>query len=379
MDDSLALKANQTDFTTLNNQVNDASTGLATKASKTELTNVMTANTADVKAYTDQKTNAALSDAKGYTDQKAQATLNDAKGYTDQKTASAIQTANHYTDNKIADVQAQVTATHQFIQVNDTDTAQTALATGTGATAIGHGATANGAYNTVIGAGASATGESNTVVGKGNAVQGNRSGAFGDPNTVTAHDSYVIGNDNTVTGDNTFVLGNNVNTKAKNAVVLGNDSSNDRDNTVSVGSKDNLRQITHIAAGTEDTDAVNVAQMKQTNSDTLTSAKSYTDTRINTLESSFQDYSTQVNRRLHEVDKRFDRQGAMSAAMMNMALSTSGLQGRNRIGVGSGFQGDEQAVAVGYQRVVNVNTSLSISGALTDNEKSGGVGLGFSW
>lgn len=64
---------------------------------------------------------------------------------------------------------------------------------------------------------------------------------------------------------------------------------------------------------------------------------------------------------------------------MNMAVSTSGLQGRNRIGVGAGFQGDEKAIAVGYQRMVNQNTSLSISGAMTEEEKSGGVGVGFSW
>ena len=32
-------------------------------------------------------------------------------------------------------------------------------------------------------------------------------------------------------------------------------------------------------------------------------------------------------KRLQKIDERFDRQGAMSAAMLNMATSTSGLQG----------------------------------------------------
>lgn len=38
-----------------------------------------------------------------------------------------------------------------------------------------------------------------------------------------------------------------------------------------------------------------------------------------------------------------------------------------------------KAVAIGYQRVVNANTSLTISGAFTEEESSGGVGVGFGW
>ena len=46
------------------------------------------------------------------------------------------------------------------------------------------------------------------------------------------------------------------------------------------------------------------------------------------------DHRLETAQRFQEVDKRFDRQGAMSAAMMNMALSTNGLAGQNRLGVG---------------------------------------------
>ena len=87
----------------------------------------------------------------------------------------------------------------------------------------------------------------------------------------------------------------------------------------------------------------------------------------------------QTEHTFREVDKHIDRQGAMSAAMMNMALSTNGLRGKNRVGVGAGLQGQESAIAVGYQRIVNENTSFSISGAATKDESSGGVGVGFSW
>ena len=119
--------------------------------------------------------------------------------------------------------------------------------------------------------------------------------------------------------------------------------------------------------------------MQTANTETLKASKDYTDTRINTLESSFTDFSYQTDRRFKEVDKRFDRQGAMSAAMMNMATSTAGLTGLNRVGVAAGFQGDEKAVAIGYQRIVSENVSLSVGGAFTDEDGSGGAGVGFSW
>ena len=44
--------------------------------------------------------------------------------------------------------------------------------------------------------------------------------------------------------------------------MLGNDSASDRDNTVSVGASGKERQVIHVAAGVQDTDAVNVKQMK---------------------------------------------------------------------------------------------------------------------
>ena len=296
--------------------------------------------------------------AQNYTDTKTAAALQDAIDYINDLKTTILNTANTYTDNAVS-------AGGEFVSVNGDESATAASATGTNSVAIG--------TNTTV------TGNNSTAVGIGNTVSGNKSGAFGDPNTVTGNGSYVVGNDNTVSGDNTFVLGNNVNTAAANSVILGNNSTSDRDNTVSVGSSTNQRQITNVAAGTADTDAVNVAQLNQSSADALASANTYTDSRLAGLESAFQDYNLQNERRFQEVDKRFDRQGAMSAAMMNMAMSTSGLQGRNRIGVGAGLQGQEQAVAVGYQRMVNNNTSLTFSGALTREETSGGVGVGFGW
>ncbi len=335
----------------------------------------------DAKGYTDQKSASTLNDAKGYTDQKSAATLADAKGYTDQKATDTLTAAQGYTDQQVVELKNTMDAKNKMLSINGAENGQdhAAQATSTGAIAIGDSAQANGGYNTVIGAGAQATGESNTVVGKGNKVQGNASGAFGDPNVVNGNASYAVGNDNTITADNTFVLGNNVNTSAKNAVVLGNDSAAERDNTVSVGATGKERQVIHVAAGVEDTDAVNVKQMNSSKAEAVQTAQTYTDSKLAVLNDSLQNYQYQNERRFGKINERFDRQGAMTAAMMSMATSTSGLQGQNRIGVGAGVQGSEQAVSVGYQRVISNNASISVGGAFTQDESSGGVGVGFSW
>src|SRR5699024_7045238 len=76
--------------------------------------------------------------------------------------------------------------------------------------------------------------------------------------------------DSTVLGSNAWVTKD-----AENSVSLGTESLADRANTVSVGAshdwtdaagvvhKANTRQITNVAAGTEATDAVNVAQLQE--------------------------------------------------------------------------------------------------------------------
>src|SRR3546814_10084991 len=50
---------------------------------------------------------------------------------------------------------------------------------------------------------------------------------------------------------------------ADNSVARGAGAIAYRDNSVSVGSAGNVRQVTNVAAGTEDTDAVNLAQLQE--------------------------------------------------------------------------------------------------------------------
>ncbi|MFM0061160.1 YadA-like family protein, partial [Paraburkholderia phytofirmans] len=68
--------------------------------------------------------------------------------------------------------------------------------------------------------------------------------------------------DSQATGMESVAIGGNAQSLAANSVALGSNSVADRSNTVSVGSAGNERQITNVAAGTADTDAVNVAQLK---------------------------------------------------------------------------------------------------------------------
>ncbi|BCF99461.1 membrane protein [Paraburkholderia sp. PGU19] len=67
--------------------------------------------------------------------------------------------------------------------------------------------------------------------------------------------------DSTVTGVNSVAAGPAAVASANNAVALGANSVADRANTVSVGSSTAQRQIANLAAGTANTDAVNVSQL----------------------------------------------------------------------------------------------------------------------
>ncbi|NNP73753.1 cell surface protein [Acinetobacter defluvii] len=162
--------------------------------------------------------------------------------------------------------------------------------TATDSVVVGSGSKVGGTSTIAIGHGAQALGNQSISIGTGNIVNGNNSGALGDPSTVAGNNSYSVGNNNTIKTDNTFVLGNDVVQTVEGSVVLGNKSAattgagvagyglaqaNQADRNaiaattsstgaVAVGdaSKDIYRQITGVAAGTADSDAVNVAQLK---------------------------------------------------------------------------------------------------------------------
>lgn len=68
--------------------------------------------------------------------------------------------------------------------------------------------------------------------------------------------------DSQATGADSVAIGGNAQAWEDGSVALGANSVADRPNSVSVGSAGKERQITNVAAGTADTDAVNVSQLK---------------------------------------------------------------------------------------------------------------------
>ena len=163
-------------------------------------------------------------------------------------------------------------------------------ASGSGATALGYGANATGSYNSALGNQANASGTATTAVGVSSKASGAYSAALGVSSKATNTGSIGIGlatdADAGATGSGAVSIGSQAGASIQDSVALGSNSKTTVNSgvqgydpstgsktdatwqatkgAVSVGDVDNniTRQITSVAAGTKDTDAVNVAQLK---------------------------------------------------------------------------------------------------------------------
>ena len=163
-------------------------------------------------------------------------------------------------------------------------------ASGSGATALGYGANATGSYNSALGNQANASGTATTAVGVSSKASGAYSAALGVSSKATNTGSIGIGlatdADAGATGSGAVSIGSQAGASIQDSVALGSNSKttvnsgvqgydpSEKKKTdatwqstkgaVSVGDVDKniTRQITSVAAGTKDTDAVNVAQLK---------------------------------------------------------------------------------------------------------------------
>ncbi|WP_293706587.1 ESPR-type extended signal peptide-containing protein [Stenotrophomonas sp. UBA7606] len=247
----------------------------------------------------------------------------------------------------------------------------------TSGTGIGHGASANGVNDTAVGNRATVLADNGTALGASATVASTAKNgvAVGAGAIASATNSTALGQGASASGSNSTALGQGASAVANNSVALGQGTVADRDNSVSVGSKGHERQITNVAAGTGDTDAVNKAQLDQG----VMSANRYADGKFAGLNDSFDLLRSDVNKELRHMDRRIDRQGAMSAAMLNMAVSAAGVRTDNRVGVGVGFQGGESALSLGYQRALSERATLTVGGAFSSDDSSVGIGAGFGW
>jgi autotransporter adhesin len=134
-----------------------------------------------------------------------------------------------------------------------------------GSTAVGSYAVASALNATVIGDGATTNNYADNAVAIGYlaAAQDADSLALGSNSVANAKNSVTLGSSaNVSTGStNSMALGAGSSASAANAVAIGYNAVADRANAVSVGSSTQQSQIINVAAGTQNTDAVNLGQM----------------------------------------------------------------------------------------------------------------------
>ena len=134
------------------------------------------------------------------------------------------------------------------------------------------GVTKDGKNGTAIGGEASVKAENGTAAGFKATVRAKSGVALGASSFVDAEGGIALGR-NSVAERKSGMAGYDFTTGAVSTV---NDSTwKATDGAVSVGSSANTRQITGVAAGTEDTDAVNVAQIKGLAKKIVTSTADY--------------------------------------------------------------------------------------------------------
>lgn len=125
-----------------------------------------------------------------------------------------------------------------------------------------------------------------TIIGSNNTAKNIQSTiVMGDENTLEGRQGVIsLGNKNTIEADNAVAIGHDAIVRVTGGLALGIHSVSDREigtlgyladkgeesitwkangGAVSVGSSSMTRQIINVAAGTYDTDAVNVAQLKK--------------------------------------------------------------------------------------------------------------------
>nr|WP_325095106.1 ESPR-type extended signal peptide-containing protein [Burkholderia contaminans] len=144
-----------------------------------------------------------------------------------------------------------------------------AVAVGNRAAAVGDGvalganAAATGDLGSLaLGSGSSATGTSSIAVGYGSRASGSGAYALGRTSEASALSALAIGESARATREGTTAIGYQTVVDADDALALGAYSEAHRNQTVSVGTAGFERQIVNVGRGTQATDAVNIAQLK---------------------------------------------------------------------------------------------------------------------
>ncbi len=135
---------------------------------------------------------------------------------------------------------------------------------------------------------------------------------------------------------------------------------------VSIGSsadgEEITRQITNVAAGTEDTDAVNVAQLKNTNQ------------RINGVENEVISNSNRIN----QLGNRVNKVGAGAAALAALHPMDFDPDDKLTFSAGYGNYGGENAAAIGAYYRPDEKVMFSVAGTVGNGENMVNAGISFA-
>ena len=177
-------------------------------------------------------------------------------------------------------------------KINSVALGKTSQATGASATALGPQAKATGSTAVAIGLNSEANTSATVAIGQSSEASGLQAIAVGYKSAASGDNAAAYGNTAKAVGKNSLALGANTQAPIEGGVALGAGSiantvagagynpntgrtniytpilSNALTSTwaaVSIGDGTNTRQLTGLAAGSKDTDAVNVAQLKSMN------------------------------------------------------------------------------------------------------------------
>ena len=237
-------------------------------------------------------------------------------------------------------------------------------------TAIGSKNTVSDAKNTVI------VGDNRTVTGANNTVI---IGSSDNGTTTAVHDAVALGHNTDVSTEGGVALGSGSKaTVAAGAVgydILTNAPSTDTSSTwkstasaVSVGDVANgvTRQITSVAAGTNDTDAVNVAQLKRLHD--MISVNAYNTVNV-------QGDVTNLKKDVSRLDKRVNKAVAGSAALAALHPLDFDPDAKWDFAAGYGHYHNGNAAALGAFYRPNEDVQLSVGSTLGNGETVVNAGL----
>lgn len=237
-------------------------------------------------------------------------------------------------------------------------------------TAIGSKNTVSDAKNTII------VGDNRTVTGANNTVI---IGSSDNGTTTAVHDAVAIGHNTDVSTEGGVALGSGskatVAAGAAGYDILTNAPSTDTSATwkstasaVSVGDVANgvTRQITSVAAGTNDTDAVNVAQLKRLHD--MISVNAYNTVNV-------QGDVTNLKKDVSRLDKRVNKAVAGSAALAALHPLDFDPDAKWDFAAGYGHYHNGNAAALGAFYRPNEDVQLSVGSTIGNGETVVNAGL----